>query len=316
MMPKDNTEIKKNMGNGVFCTSRELFYEGLKSHGQNLHLKRKSTIVSSQNKRSSFRGRGMEFFESRPYVALQDEVKYIDWKVSARLNGIYTKIFVEERNRPIFLAVDQRSPMYFGSKNCFKSVLAARIAARLAFAAINGQDTLSGLIFDDEGEHECAMGKNRKTLARFFGLLSQSTNRITHAPGLERQTWSIVLKKIANRIHAGSAVFIISDFSQFDEEHRHILYKIRKKADLFALFISDPLEMHLPAIGVVGTSFGNEQIIFDSNNLRLSQAYRKTMEDRKKQLNALFSSLAMPMIAFSTAQDIDIAMRRIFSGRW
>lgn len=315
-MVNEKSQFKKNLGNGVFCTPRELFYEGLKSHGQNLHLRRKSTVVRSQIKRSSFRGRGMEFYESRPYVALQDEVKYIDWKVSARLNGIYTKIFVEERNRPIFLAVDQRSPMYFGSVNCFKSVLAARIAARLAYATINGQDTLSGLIFDDEGEHESALGKNRKILAHFFGRLSQSTNNITHKPSSARQTWSIVLKKIANRIHAGSAVFIISDFSQFDEEHRHILYKIRKKADVFALFISDPLEESLPAIGMVGTAFGDEQIIFDSNNSRLAKTYKKMMETRKQKLSSIFSSIGMPMISFSTAQEIDISMRRIFSGRW
>jgi len=307
---------KKIGGNGIFCTSRELFYEGHKSQGQTLHLRRRSSMIRAHVNRSSFRGRGMEFFESRPYVALQDEMKYIDWKVSARLNGIFTKIFVEERNRPIFLAVDQRSPMYFGSRNCFKSVLAARIAARLAFAAVNGQDTLSGLIFDDETEHECPMGKNRKTLARLFGILSDSTNNITHAPLRDRQTWSIVLKKIANRLHAGSALFIISDFSGFDEELCGILYKIRKKADLFALYISDPLEEQLPSLGMAGTAFGGEQFVFDSSNKRLAKSYQSAMENRKLKLASIFSSLSMPMISFSTALDIDISMRRIFSGRW
>src|SRR5437762_2100338 len=134
------SELTTEPAPGVYCTLPELFEDARRVVGT-LHLRRKSRTLHSGAKRSSIRGRGMEFFESRPYVT-PDEMRSIDWKVSARLNSLFTKVFVEEKDRPIILALDFRSHIYFGTKNYFKSVLAAKIAARLAQAAINGQDSV------------------------------------------------------------------------------------------------------------------------------------------------------------------------------
>ncbi len=307
MAQSPRLQLETSHGNGIFCTLNELVREGQKSKDFSLHLRRKTQNLRAGGKRSSIRGRGMEFFESRPYVP-QDEMRSIDWKVSARLNAIHTKIFIEERSRPVFLAIDQQSSMLFGSVNCFKSVLAARIAARLASAAINGGDYFGGVIFDDVHEYVCPISGERTNLARFFGLLAKASQK---APKKTKETsWLPVLDRISNRVHAGSAVFLVSDFFEFGDKERERLYRLRKIADVFALAIFDPLEAELPALGTVGMAFGHEEIIFDSNSKILAKRYRTWFKEKNERLFSLFSSLDIPFLSFSTAADLDISMRR------
>lgn len=300
-------------GNGIYCTVEELLVEGRKSQGANLHLRRKAVASQSGGKRSSIRGRGMEFYESRPYVA-QDEMRTIDWKVSARLNELFTKVFIEERDRPIYLAVDLRRSMFFGSRICFKSVLAARIAARLAAAAINGGDHLGGLIFDDSSEVECPVLGGRKNLARFFGELAKKTKN--SAQTQTASSWMTVMRRMVNRVHRGSVVFLVSDFLDLSSECRHILFKLRKKADVFAIKVFDPLEQKIPELGMVGMAFLDEKIVFDSNEKSLQKKYLLLRKEREETLKSMLSLLNIPMIEFSTADSPDFNMKRIFSGRW
>ncbi len=163
-------------GNGVYCTVQELFVEGQRARDLDLHRLSKTTTVTSGSKRSLLRGRGMEFFESRPYVPL-DEMRTIDWKVSARLSKLYTKIFIEERERPIYCVVDLRPSMFFGSKRCFKSVLAAHVAAQLTMAAMHGGDQICGLLFDETANAQAQgkLGHTRQHVARWFNSLAHGT---------------------------------------------------------------------------------------------------------------------------------------------
>jgi uncharacterized protein (DUF58 family) len=302
-------------GNGVFCSVRELSYEGQKVKGVNLHLRRMSHALRSGVKRSSVRGRGMEFFESRPYVA-QDEIRNIDWKVSARLNQIFTKVFIEERDRPIYLVVDLSASMFFGSVNCFKSVLAARIAARLATAAINGGDHLGGFIFNEQGESNVALTGGQKALARFFGILSLATKKFDQRPVLNASSWQNFLKRIAVRLQTGAVIFLISDFLDINDGIRPNLFQLRKKADIFALSITDPLEKKLPQLGVVGMEYGSEKIIFDSNDAVLQEKYTNQYIAHENEVSSIFNAFNIPIIKFSTGNEPDDGLKRIFLGRW
>jgi uncharacterized protein (DUF58 family) len=301
-------------GNGIFCTVPELLHEGKKSRGKTLHLKRCQSPRTGV-RRSAIRGRGMEFFESRVYVP-QDEIRNIDWKVSARLNGLYTKTFIEERSRPVFLAIDQRASMYFGSVCCFKSVMAAKIAARLAVAALDGGDYFGGMVFDDYEERECAISGNKINLARFFGLLAKAAQTRSQTKSENKISWHLVLNRIINRVQAGSVVFLVSDFFGFEEHQRNLLYKLRRKADIFAFFVMDPLDAYIPDLGRVGMSFGGKEIIFDSGNRVLARKYETWFKEKNQRLSQMFLSLNIPFISFSTAESLDVSINRIFLGRW
>jgi uncharacterized protein (DUF58 family) len=300
---------------GVCCTLKELLREAAQVR-QTLHLKRKSQALHAGSRRSSIRGRGMEFFESRPYVA-QDERKNIDWKVSARLNIIFTKVFVEEKDRPIILGVDLRSHMFFGTKNYFKSVLAAKISARLAQAAINGGDPVGALIFGDQALIETKSGMRRKDLALLLGKLAEATqDGPKNSAFPEASFWPALLSKLYYRAARGSAVFIISDFAAFDARAHAWLYRLRKRADIFVLSLFDPLEQELPSLGYVGMSYDNQRVYFDSSNKNIENLYKLNFIEQQKAREKIFMSLDIPYISFSTADNLEGRLIKLFSGRW
>lgn len=298
-------------GNGVSLTVHDLFVLGQKSLGFNLHFRQGSNFISG-DKRSKVRGRGMDFFESRPYVA-QDEIKNIDWKVSARLNTLFTKIYTEERDRPVFIVVDLRSSMFFGSINCFKSVLAASLAAQLAVAAQNGGDHVGGLVFNGHIEQECAIKSGRKNLARLFGLIASNTQI---APDLKKVfSWEHVLNRASHQ-PAGAMVFLLSDFYGLGVADKPQLYRLRKRADVLAIKISDPLEKHLPRLGQLAMSYGDEQVIFDSSDRILHKRYEAQQKELEQNIASIFKNVSIPLMEFSTAKDPALGLKKIFSGRW
>lgn len=293
-----------SFGEGVFLSVRDLFLEGKKAF---FDLKlNKTSLKISGDKRSKVRGRGMDFFESRPYV-LKDEIKNIDWKVSARLNELYTKIYTEEKDRPVYLVVDLRSSMFFGSVNCFKSVLAGRIAAQLATAAINGGDHVSGLVFNEETYEESPMGASKKSLAKLFGLIAEGSKKNTQQGSFD---WEVVLRR-ASAQSPGTLVFILSDFLGLNDSHKPLLHQLKKRADVFALRISDPLEQHLPSIGPVAMVYGHQEIFFDSYNKGIKKRYEIEKKKQEQGVARLFSSLAIPLVDFSTALDPSIHIKMI-----
>ncbi len=301
------------VANGIFCTLAELFHEGQKSASRTLHLRRQAKTQSGGLKRSSIRGRGMEFFESRPYVA-QDEIRTIDWKVSARLNSLYTKVFVEEKNRPLYFVLDLRPHMFFGTKNCFKSVLLARIAARLAFAGLNGGDQVGGLIVTGQNVVNCPLSLRRNHLSRFLGELARATQNAEKP--VVSDFWPSSFGQLARRAPRGAQVFLISDFLGLDEAARPGLYRLLKMADVFAIKLSDPLEREMPNIGTVGMSYGSHQVVFDSQDKNIHDQFKAWFLETEKQQQELFRSLDIPFLEFKTSDDLDVNLNKLFLGKW
>jgi uncharacterized protein (DUF58 family) len=302
---------------GVYCTLRELSEYARQNKKHTLHLRRKSQSVGGFGRRSSVRGRGMEFLESRPYVA-SDEIRHIDWRVSARLNGVFTKIYIEEKNRPIFVVVDARETMFFGTKTCLKSVLAARLASHIAAAAINGGDNLAGFVLGRDGDIECAPGHDHRALARFLGALASATYKLYDQRGNESglTTWTAVLTRLTRKVPAGSAIFLISDFSDLALENKSSLFTLRKRADIFALRTSDPLEDHLPAIGRAGITFGGDELELNTEDAGLKKSYATARHQQKAEQNAFLQSLGIVLLDFCTVDGNNIDLKPLFSGSW
>jgi uncharacterized protein (DUF58 family) len=301
---------------GLSVSLNELFRERVFVGKRGLHLRKKARAHSGGLKRSSIRGRGMEFFESRPYVP-HDEMRAIDWKVSARLDKIHTKIFIEERDRPIVLVLDFRPQMYFGSRNCFKTVLMARIAAQLAFAAQNGGDSLSAFLLFEHGISEFRSSKSRASLGRLFGMISSASARdFKQGHDDSAYFWDKSLMHLSKRVPKGASLFLISDFWHLSSEYRASLFALRKKCDLFALVISDPLEEELPDLGLINLNYFATAQSFDSSNKSLREAYRAQASAKKNALHKLFLSLSIPEIGYSTANKQDHLCEQILLGKW
>ena len=191
---------------------------------------------------SIFKGRGMTFSEVREYVS-GDDIRMIDWNVTARNNTPYVKIFEEERELTVYLLVDVSQSGNFGTVNQFKSELAAEIAAVLGFSAIKNQDKVGLILFSDDIEKYIAPKKNKSHILRVIRevLFHKPTNS-----GTSIQAGIDFLLNVAKR---KSVVFLISDF--LDEGYWKSLKLANNKHDMIGIRISDPAEELIPEIGLI-----------------------------------------------------------------
>lgn len=243
---------------------------------------------------SRFRGRGMEFEEVRRYQP-GDDIRTIDWRVSARTGKTYTKLFCEERERPVHILVDQRSSHFFGSSTQFKSVLAAELAAAIAWAALAGSDRIGGQIIGDLKESDIRAKRNKQAVLSFIHDLNEINHTLPNNADTKNLDNSIThsLEECQRITRPGTAIFIISDCHDFDQATAKALSTLGKHTDITLLQIIDPLETQLPMDGLVAISDGqrNTSVQFNSG---LRKAYQQHKSKRDKQLNdALLNAKAL-----------------------
>ena len=263
--------------------------------------------------RSRFRGRGMEFEEVRPYQP-GDDIRNIDWKVSARAGGTYTKLFCEERERPIHIIVDQRNSMFFGSSQRFKSVLAAEIASALAWAALAGSDRIGGQVVGDYSESDIRAKRTKEAVLRVVRDLVAYNQQLPqtdpdHAPNQTKQeskkTIAQVLEECRRLTRPGTVIFIISDFHDFGPAAAKALSMLGRHTDVSLIHIIDALEKQLPFSGQVAISDGNNR-----SSVQLSARVRASFEEQYQTRQAALLKAATRSRALYTQVATDANPRR------
>lgn len=261
----------------------------------------RSTVRALQSGRylSRFKGRGMEFDETRPYVA-GDDVRSLDWRVTARTGRVHTKTFREERERPVLLAVDYRASMFFGTRGAFKSVIAAQLAALIAWSAHHRGDRLGGVVFSESGRIEIKPEHNRRSVLRMLKELADATpQQLAAATGSMLQDALISLERHA---HTGSLIFMFSDFHGFDDEAAAALSRLRRHGDTVLVRLYDPLEKSLPADGRYRFGDGVRDLMLELNPHKCA-AYAKRFEQRLQQLRTFARMQRMHLIVCGTDED-------------
>ncbi len=250
--------------------------------------------------KSNFRGRGIDFEEVRSYQP-GDDIRTIDWRVTARTGSAHTKLFREERERPVLVVIDQRNSMFFGSSHCFKSVLAGQLASLLAWSALHGGDRVGGLVFNEQEHQEIRPRRSRKTV---LGLLSQiaTYNRalpldIPSNPG----SLSHMLSNLRRIARPGSSLFLISDFRGASEDGaREHLFELAKHTELTAIACADPLESELPRAGTYAVTDGSTRSELHTGNLQLRLQYRQRLQQQRDLLRSDLLRLGVPLLTAST----------------
>ncbi|MGK0374898.1 MAG: hypothetical protein ACJA2E_001370 [Arenicella sp.] len=267
------------------------------------------------NVRSRFRGRGMEFEEVRRYQA-GDDIRTIDWKVSARAQGTFTKLFCEERERPCHILVDQRRPLYFGSSIQFKSVLAAELAAAIAWAALHGGDRVGGQVIGEYHTSDSRARRSKQAVLRFIHDVHEGNNQLAHQTHTdqdsEKISLSMSLEECRRITRPGTAIFIISDFHDFDHAAAKALSNLGKHADLTLLQVSDKLEQQLPNLGNVAISDGRQSVKVNLTN-GLTKAYQQTRSDKQTLLIAAATKARALYANIDTSQTARQALIRLFT---
>lgn len=253
---------------------------------------------------SHFRGRGMEFDESRPYQP-GDDPRSIDWRVTARSTEAYTKLFREERERPVLVVVDLRSTMHFATQGCFKSVNGSRAAALIAWAAHHRGDRLGGIIFGDTTHRELKPRLGRQAALRFVhelvGHLDWQQPGAAAAGAADAFTQAMSsLRRVAR---PGSLVVVISDFAGFTLGAQSYLSSVARHNEVLAVFINDPLERDLPPPGRYRLVSPDDELAIDTFAAGARRDYHNAFEQRKTDLETFCQRYGIHLMPMSTDDD-------------
>jgi uncharacterized protein (DUF58 family) len=197
---------------------------------------------------SSMKGRGMEYAESRPYQA-GDDVRALDWRLTARSGRPHTKIFREERERPVHLLIDLRAPMAFATRGVFKSVQAARTAALLAWKAVHGGDRVGGILLGEARCEELPPARGSVAVLRLLKrVVATAAGAREDRPSGPGQGLAAATAPLRRLVKPGSLVFVCSDFRDLDDDSRAALAQVARHSDLMLLLCHDAFESALPAL--------------------------------------------------------------------
>jgi uncharacterized protein (DUF58 family) len=263
--------------------------------------------------RSPFRGQGLEFDSVREYVP-GDDIRNIDWRVTARTGLPHLKIFQEEKQRHIILCVDMNSAMRFGTRKTFKSIQAARIAALLGWQGMAHQDKVSACLYGDVPEKvEFFTPKHsRSSFSLFLKRLSE--------PPIKQ--CDVFFKEVCQRLvqaaHTGSLIYFISDFMQInkDREEEALLSNLRKRCDVVFISVNDPADKAIFPIGILGfQGFAHEKLQVNTDSPAGREAYALQWQENRKKLYELTSRFKMPLIELTTESDIKKDLPRMLKKR-
>lgn len=269
--------------------------------------KQKKVLNDLSGNHSSFlRGRGMDYSEVRQYQA-GDDIRSMDWRITARTGKAHVKVFHEEKERPVLLLCDQRAGMHFGSQRALKSVLAADITALFAWASHSAGDRVGALLFSDEIELDLRPKPGRKAV---LNLLRELSLLGTSQPGDESIRLQQTFRHLRRVTRPGSRVYIVSDWAGFDEECQQHLFHISRHSDVIAIHISDPLEQQLPPPGVYPISDGQQQHWLNSLTAKNREQYEQAFTQRLNGLERQLLSLHVPLIKLSTADSNPLPLLR------
>lgn len=257
---------------------------------------------------SVFRGRGMEFSEVREYEP-GDDVRSIDWNVSARMGHPFVKKFTEERELTIVLAVDVSASGRFGTHLRSKLEMASEVSALIAFSAIRNNDRVGLLLFSDEIERYLPPRKGREHGLRVLREL------LAHEPHGEGTSVVGAMDYLRMVVTKRAVVFLVSDFD--DRDYERTLRVFSRKHDVIAIRPTDPREQELPVGGllsVVDPESGEVGLI-DTGSRAVRDRYRAAAVNERERLVQLFRRTGVDLLELSTAEQYDQALVRFFRER-
>lgn len=262
--------------------------------------------------KSRFRGRGMDFDQVRIYQP-GDDVRSIDWRVTARTQVPHTKLFSEERERPILVISDLRSPMFFGSQR-LKSVVACEISAALAWAGLAANDRAGGLVFGPQQQVDIKSRRSHHAVLQFIHALHEYSAQLVE-PQTDRYSLADILEESRQFILPGSTVFIVSDFHDLDNHCERHLFELARHGNLNFCHVYDDIETELPPPSLYAVTDGQHQTMLDSSNTQLRQRFVDAFSQRSQHLRKLSEQLSAGLLIFNSSDSVMSVLARAYGKR-
>lgn len=258
---------------------------------------KKATSAISGLHDSRFRGRGMDYQESRAYQA-GDDIRNMDWRVTARTGDAHTKLFQEERERPVYMLVDTNSSMHFATRRQFKSVIAAQVAATLGWSAIQQGDRVGVMTYGQGGVDILKAKAGKKGMMTMIQQLVKADKAHSGETALDT-----ALKQLRSVLRPGSLVIIVSDFMSLGEHCKKHLVQLRKHNDVMAIHISDPFEQQLPPAALFGLYEAGQHKILNTRNAKVRTLIKQQLKQQRQQIRQNILHAGVSLIPISTAED-------------
>ena len=265
-------------------------------HSSKIHARQGGAYMSS------FKGRGMEFDESRLYMP-GDDIRNMDWRVTARTGEPHTKVFREERERPVLIWLDLNDSMFFATRGCFKSVAASKAAALLAWSTSAHNDRLGALIFAGNDHVELKPRRGKSAVLDLIGKTCKHPAWQADRHGHPRNT-THAMSRLRKVTRPGSLLFLASDFRDMDEQAESHLINIARHNDVVLIQVYDPIEVELPPAGSYRVSDGRNDLQLNTADKNLRLEYRQRFDQRQSRLATLCRQHRMYLLPLSTQDDV------------
>jgi uncharacterized protein (DUF58 family) len=265
---------------------------------------------------SVFRGTGLDFEEVREYQE-GDDIRNMDWLVTARTDKPHLKVFREERQRSVILCIDTGPHMSFGTRGTFKSIQAARVAALIGWAASKQHDRVGGLLFGNPatGTRYFRATPGRRGLWRILRALTEPIEQ----GNTDESELIAALQHIDSGSGTGSLIFVIAPVNQVTVGLERILGSLKQRHDVVLIPIDDPADREMPAMGpVIFSNAAGELLEVDTDDEAGRRAFRADWEERREELQKLSFRLKLGLIPISTNEDVHktlIGGLRQYAGR-
>jgi len=263
----------------------------------------------------------MEYSESRTYLP-GDDIRSIDWRVTARTGRVHTKLFHEERERPVFFVVDLGDHMRFGTRQAFKSVVVAEAVALLAWAAADNGDRVGGLVFADGHAAESRIRNGQRgTLALFrtlAGLESETRAPAMNDPGGasgSRDGIENALRRVHGAARPGTLVIVLSDFSGLRDSVPPSLAKLREHSDLICVWVHDRLEAVPPPPARYPIGDGRRTTTLDTRSREVVRAVSHRFDGIETRITSACDGTGAMLIRIRCGEDVRTVLREALTAR-
>jgi uncharacterized protein (DUF58 family) len=297
-----NIEQDQYRCRGAFISLQQLLDQRHVAKNLELDYNSRTRIGMAGTHISRIKGRGVDFEEFRAYQP-GDDIRSIDWRVTARTGRPFTKVFREERERPVIIGVDQSHNMYFGSQVAFKSVVAAEAAAIICWTTVDNGDRVGGVVFSDDKQELVKPRRSKRSALRFLNALADYNRELVHrhresssSPACLRQA----LEQMYRITKPGSNAYLISDFIAWDADCARYVQQLALHNSMTCVLIYDALEENLPRPGVYSITDGAVRSSIDTHTRAAREHYHQDFDQRIAGLRAELTLMQVPLITVRT----------------
>jgi len=310
MATHTHKDASHSHNDGVYVQLNDLVRLQHKASGFSFLPRQPVHSILSGRHASKLRGRGLNFEELRNYLP-GDDTRNIDWKVTARTRTPYVRVYTEEKDRTVWLLIDQRVGMFFGSKKRMKSVVAAEVAAISAWRVLSVGDRVGALVFNDSDISVIPPHRSRERVMQILKQVVEKNQALNAGADSKPDAGKLneVLKQVGILARHDCLVCLITDGDGINTETRKYISRLSEHNDVLTAFIFDPLERDMPAAGRLRFADGEGQLEADTSDKKLRRAFQSEFEQRLEWMQSASRRFSIPVLSLQTTLPVTEQIR-------